>query len=83
MILGEPRMGKMVHATVEETEDQIIVRSVFRKPENLSQPSLHIDQTNQRYTMNNERSLPFSSGFNSDGSFIRIIILKNYLSYSF
>ncbi|CAF1326307.1 unnamed protein product [Adineta steineri] len=70
-LIGEPRMGKMVHATVEETEDQIIVRSVFRKPENLSQPSLHIDQTNQRYTMNNERSLPFSSGFNSDDEYTR------------
>jgi len=61
-------MGKMVHSTVQETEHQIIVQAVFRKPENLSQSSVYINETNGHYPIHNERSSTFSSAFNSDGS---------------
>jgi hypothetical protein len=60
-------MGKMVHSTIQETDHQIIVQAVFRKPENLSQSSVYINETNGHYPMNHERSSAFSSAFNSDG----------------
>jgi hypothetical protein len=62
-------MGKIVHATIHETEHQVTVQAVFRKPENLSQSSFYVDERNEHYTMNSERSSTFSSTFNSDGNF--------------
>jgi len=64
---GEPRMAKMVHATVHENEYQVSIQAIFRKPENLSQSAFYIDETNAQYGMNSERSSTFSSTFNSDG----------------
>jgi len=61
-------MGKIVHATIHETEHQVTVQAVFRKPENLSQSSVYINETNGHYPIHNERSSTFSSAFNSDGS---------------
>jgi hypothetical protein len=66
---GEPRLAKMVHATVHENEYQVTIQAVFRKPENLSQSAFYIDETNGHYAMNSERSSTFSSTFNSDGIF--------------
>ena len=43
---GEPRMAKMVHATVHENEYQVSIQAVFRKPENLSQSAFYIDESN-------------------------------------
>ncbi len=68
--LGEPRLAKMVHATVHENEYQVKIQAVFRKPENLSQSAFYIDETHGQYAMNSERSSTFSSTFNSDGMFI-------------
>jgi hypothetical protein len=61
-------MGKMVHATVHETEYQVTVQAVFRKPENLSQPALYTAERNDHYSLNSERSSTFSSTFNTDGN---------------
>lgn len=69
--LGEPRMGKMVHATVQENEYQVTIQLVFRRPENLSQSSFYIDQRDEHYPMNSERSSTYSSTFNSDGKFLQ------------
>jgi hypothetical protein len=62
-------MGKMVHATIHETEYQVTVQAVFGKPEKLSQPSYYVDERYEHYPMNSERSSTFSSTFNSDGNF--------------
>jgi hypothetical protein len=70
-------MGKMVHATVHETEYQVTVQAVFRKPENLSQSSFYIDERNEHYPMNSERSSTFSSTFNTDGNFFKTNFSKN------
>ena len=78
--LGEPRMGKMIHANVHENAHQITIQAVFRKPENLSQSAFYIDETNGHYSMNSERSSTFSSTFNSDGTFI---FLKTLIIISF
>ena len=67
LCLGEPRMGKMIHANVHENEYQVSIQAVFRKPESLSQSAFYIDETNAQYPMNSERSSTFSSAFNSDG----------------
>ena len=61
-------MGKMVHATVQENEYQVIVQTVFQKPENLSRPVLYTTERNDHYSMNSEQSSTFSSTFNSDGN---------------
>jgi hypothetical protein len=66
-------MGKMVHATIHETEHQVTIQTVFRKPENLSQPSYHITERSDYYPMNSERSSTYSSTFNSDGNYFLII----------
>lgn len=65
--LGEPRMAKMIHATVHENAHQVAIQAVFRKPENLTQSAFYIDESNGQYGMNSERSSTFSSTFNSDG----------------
>jgi hypothetical protein len=62
-------MGKMVHATVHETEHQVTIQTVFHKPTNPSQTSFYIDETNEHYPMHSERSSTFSSTFNSDGDY--------------
>jgi hypothetical protein len=73
--LGEPRLAKMVHATVNENQYQVKIQAVFRKPENLSQSAFYIDETNEQYALNSERSSTFSSTFNSDGIFIENSLL--------
>ncbi|CAF1382933.1 unnamed protein product [Adineta steineri] len=70
-LIGEPRMGKMIHANVHENEYQVTVQAVFRKPENLSQSAFYIDETIGQYAMNSERSSTFSSTFNSDDEYTR------------
>ncbi len=70
-------MAKMVHATVHETEYQVTIQAVFRRPENLSQSAFYIDETIGQYGMNSERSSTFSSTFNSDG----IVLYIFYVSY--
>lgn len=65
-------MSKMIHATVHENEYQVTIQAVFRKPENLSQSAFYIDETNDNYALNSERSSTFSSTFNSDGRFSMI-----------
>ncbi|CAF4603299.1 unnamed protein product [Rotaria socialis] len=70
-LIGEPRMSKMIHATVHENEYQVTVQAVFRKPENLSQSAFYIDETNGNHSMNSERSSTFSSTFNSDDEYTR------------
>ncbi|CAF4540200.1 unnamed protein product, partial [Rotaria sp. Silwood1] len=70
-LIGEPRMSKMIHATVQENEYQVTIQAVFRKPENLSQSAFYIDETNGQYAMNSERSSTFSSTFNSDDEYTR------------
>jgi hypothetical protein len=69
-------MGKMVHATIHETEYQVTVQAVFRKPENLSQSSFYIDEKHEHYPLNSERSSTFSSTFNSDGRYFINQIFK-------
>ena len=66
-MLGQPRMGKMIHATVQENDRQIIVQTVFLKPENLSQSTAFINQKDEYYPVNLDRISPLSSAFNSDG----------------
>lgn len=61
-------MAKMVHATMHETEHQVTVQAVFRKPENLSHSAVYTDARNAHYRISSERSSPFSSAFNSDGN---------------
>ncbi|CAF1355003.1 unnamed protein product [Rotaria sp. Silwood1] len=46
-LIGEPRMGNMIHATVHENEYQVTIQTVFRKPENLSQSPFFINETNE------------------------------------
>ncbi|CAF0792799.1 unnamed protein product [Rotaria sordida] len=70
-LIGEPRMSKMIHATVHENEYQVTIQAVFRKPENLSQSAFYIDETHGQYAMNSERSSTFSSTFNSDDEYTR------------
>ena len=65
--LGEPRMAKMIHATVHENASQVAIQAVFRKPENLTQSAFYVDESNGQYGMNSERSSIFSSTFYSDG----------------
>ncbi len=67
-------MGKMIHATIHETEYQVTVQVVFRKPENLSQSSslFYNDERTDHYSKNSERSSPFSSAFNSDGNIFKL-----------
>ncbi|CAF4264488.1 unnamed protein product [Rotaria sp. Silwood2] len=70
-LIGEPRMGKMIHATVHENEYQVTVQAVFRKPENLSRSPFFINETNEYYPINSERSSAFSSTIYSDGEYPR------------
>ncbi len=67
----------MVHATIHETEYQVTVQAVFRKPENLSRSSFYMDERNEHYPMNSEQSSAFSSTFNSDGNIIFKQIFAN------
>lgn len=71
-IKGEPRMGKMVHATVHDTEHQVVIQAVFRKPENLAQTpvssSFYANDRHDHYHYHSERSSTYSSTFNSDGN---------------
>ncbi|CAF0822735.1 unnamed protein product [Rotaria sp. Silwood1] len=62
----EPRMGNMIHATVHENEYQVTIQTVFRKPENLSQSPFFINETNEYYPIDNERSSPYSNTIYSD-----------------
>ncbi|CAF2866272.1 unnamed protein product [Rotaria sp. Silwood2] len=64
-------MGKMIHATVHENEYQVTVQAVFRKPENLSRSPFFINETNEYYPINSERSSAFSSTIYSDGEYPR------------
>ncbi|CAF1320463.1 unnamed protein product [Rotaria sp. Silwood1] len=65
-LIGEPRMGNMIHATVHENEYQVTIQTVFRKPENLSQSPFFINETNEYYPINSERSSPYSNTIYSD-----------------
>ncbi|CAF1212445.1 unnamed protein product [Rotaria sordida] len=70
-LIGEPRMGKMIYATVHENEYQVTVQAVFQKPQNLSQSPFFIDEKNEYYRMTSGRSSPFSSIINSDDEYPR------------
>ena len=65
-------MGQMAHATVHETEYQVVVQAVFRKPENLvrassSASAFYTNDRHDHYQYHSERSSAYSSTFNSDG----------------
>jgi hypothetical protein len=61
-------MGAMIHATVQESEHQIVVQTIFRKPENLSQPPPVLpSHKHEYYSTSKDRISPLSSIFNSDG----------------
>ncbi|CAF1435999.1 unnamed protein product [Adineta ricciae] len=70
-LIGQPRMGKMIHATVQENDRQIIVQTVFLKPENLSQSTAFINQKDEYYPVHVDRISPLSSTFNSDDEYTR------------
>ncbi|UJR21839.1 hypothetical protein I4U23_024913 [Adineta vaga] len=70
-LIGQPRMGKMIHATVQETERQIIVQTIFQKPENLSQSTVFLNRKDEHYPIHLDRSSPLSSAFNSDDEYTR------------
>ncbi|CAF1453967.1 unnamed protein product, partial [Rotaria sp. Silwood1] len=70
-LIGEPRMGNMIHATVHENEYQVTIQTVFRKPENLSQSPFFINETNEYYPINSERSSPYSNTIYSDNEYPR------------
>ncbi|CAF1552877.1 unnamed protein product, partial [Rotaria sp. Silwood1] len=72
-LISEPRMGNMIHATVHENEYQVTIQTVFRKPENLSQSPFFINETNEYYPINSERSLPYSNTIYSDNKYPREI----------
>ncbi|CAF1521587.1 unnamed protein product [Rotaria sp. Silwood1] len=72
-LIGEPRMGNMIHATVHENEYQVTIQTVFRKPENLSQSSFFINETNEYYPINSERSSPYSNTIYSDKKLQKIL----------
>lgn len=66
-------MGKMVNATVHETDHQVTVQAVFRKPENLvrtstSSSSFYPNQRYDPYPYHSERSSTYSSTVYSDGN---------------
>lgn len=65
-ILGEPRMGKLIHTTVHETEHQVTFQVVFQKPVNLAQSSYYKDETNEYYVTQSGRTSPFSNTLDSD-----------------
>ena len=65
--LGEPPMGKMIHANVQHDEQQVTLQVVFRKPENPPPPPLSHASNKEHYSMANGRAPPFSSQFDSDG----------------
>ncbi|CAF0896810.1 unnamed protein product [Rotaria sp. Silwood1] len=70
-LIGESRMGNMIHATVHENEYQVTIQTVFRKPENLSQSPFFINETNEYYPINSERSSPYSNTIYSDNEYPR------------
>ena len=74
-------MGKMVNATVHETDHQVTVQAVFRKPENLIQTSSSSFYTNNQYDHHyphhSERSSTYSSTWNSDGNALYLKSLQN------
>ena len=65
----------MAHATVHETEYQVTIQAVFRKPENLSSSSLSMDRTKKYRPIDSERSSIFTNTFYSDGRFLFFNIL--------
>ena len=60
-------MGKMLRATLQQTEQELTLQVVFRKPENPSQPARPHSKSNEHYSLASERTSPFSAQFNSDG----------------
>ncbi|CAF1535808.1 unnamed protein product, partial [Rotaria sp. Silwood1] len=79
-LIGEPRMGNMIHATLHENEYQVTIQTVFRKPENLSQSPFFINETNEYYPINSERSSPYSNTIYSDKGYtiLQLAIRNGY-----
>ncbi|CAF3345526.1 unnamed protein product [Rotaria socialis] len=70
-LIGEPRLGKMIHATVHENEYQVTVQAVFQKPQNLAQSAFFHNETNDYYPTRTGRSSAFSNSFDSDSEYSR------------
>ncbi|CAF1281209.1 unnamed protein product [Rotaria sp. Silwood1] len=70
-LIGESRMGNMIHATLHENEYEVTIQTIFRKPESLSQSPFFINETNEYYPINSERSSPYSNTIYSDNEYPR------------